>query len=179
MAFLVLTLTLPKVGATFSRLILLKLTLPVRTTRSRIVHLRNDHKELMNRVEKFLHEHFANASDDESAAPLTNGATSSAGILPDADSPVLDEPFARVNTVAPSSPAERAGLKAGDEIRNFGYVNRSNHDNLKKVGECVAGNEGVSLLGETPESLWLTCTSKIYLSRCHARQGRHSARNYA
>jgi len=34
-------------------------------------------------------------------------------------------------------------LKAGDEIRVFGYVNKSNHDNLKKVAECVQGNEGV------------------------------------
>ncbi|TQS32265.1 hypothetical protein Golomagni_07426, partial [Golovinomyces magnicellulatus] len=114
----------------------------VRTTRARIVRLRNDHTELMNRAEKFLHEHFANMSDEESSASFVNGTSSSAGILPDADTPTLDEPFARVNTVAANSPAERAGLKAGDEIRNFGYVNSSNHDGLKKLGECVAGNEG-------------------------------------
>lgn len=97
----------------------------------------------MNQAEKFLHEHFANVSDDESPS-LAAGASTSTGPLADADIAVLDEPFAKVNTVAAGSPAERAGLKAGDEIRNFGYVNRTNHDNLKKVGECVQGNEGVS-----------------------------------
>lgn len=115
----------------------------VRTTRARIVRLRNDHKEIMDRAEKFLHEHFANVSDDESPA-LATGASTSAGPLPDSDTAILDEPFAKVNSVASGSPAEQAGLKAGDEIRNFGYVNRANHDNLKKVGECVQGNEGVS-----------------------------------
>jgi 26S proteasome non-ATPase regulatory subunit 9 len=53
------------------------------------------------------------------------------------------DPFAKVDTVAPGSPADEAGLKVNDHIRNFGYVNRSNHDNLKGVAECVQGNEGV------------------------------------
>jgi 26S proteasome non-ATPase regulatory subunit 9 len=35
-------------------------------------------------------------------------------------------------------------LREGDEIRNFGYVNNTNHDGLRRVGECVQGNEGVS-----------------------------------
>ena len=43
------------------------------------------------------------------------------------------------------SPADAAGLKAGDEIRVFGYANNTNHDELKRVAECVQGNEGVSL----------------------------------
>lgn len=103
----------------------------------------------MDRAEKFLHEHFANVSDDESPA-LTTGTSTSADPLPDSDNTVLDEPFAKVNSVAPGSPAEQAGLKAGDEIRNFGYVNRTNHDNLKKVGECVQGNEGVSHAKSVP-----------------------------
>ena len=111
----------------------------VRTTRARIIMLRNDYKELMGRVEKHLHEHFANI-DDEPTEPITS---SRPPILPDTQPESLDEPFARVNTVAPGSPAETAGLRPGDEIRNFGYVNRANHDGLKKVAECVQGNEGV------------------------------------
>lgn len=95
----------------------------------------------MARAEKFLHEHFANLSDGDdlsSQAPVET-------IPGRADSEIatLDPPFAKVNTVAPNSPAERAGLKPGDEIRNFGYVNRGNHDGLKKLAECVQGNEGV------------------------------------
>ncbi|KAK4086324.1 hypothetical protein PCL_05239 [Purpureocillium lilacinum] len=110
----------------------------IRTTRARIIRLRNDYKDLMSNIEKFLHEHFANVDDAE---PVTAGS-SQPPILPDSLPTAAEEPFARVNSVAPGSPAERAGLKAGDEIRVFGYVNKSNHDNLKKVAECVQGNEG-------------------------------------
>lgn len=114
----------------------------VRTTRARIIRLRNDYKELMTNIEKYLHEHFANVQDKDEA-PSTAGEE--LRILPDSHTEQLDEPFAKVNTVAAGSPAEQAGLQAGDEIRNFGYVNRSNHDGLKKVAECVMGNEGVCL----------------------------------
>ena len=95
----------------------------------------------MTLIEKHLHEHFAslNETDILPASGSTSGVP-----LPDSLPDVLEEPFAKVNAVSPSSPAERAGLKAGDLIRSFGYVNRANHDGLKKVAECVQGNEGVS-----------------------------------
>lgn len=118
----------------------------VRTTRARIIRLRNDYTALMTRIEKFLHEHFASLDENESA-PVASSSHSQ-GILPDSVSTALDPPFAKINTVAAGSPAESAGLKPGDEIRNFGYVNRANHDNLRKVAECVQGNEGVSLCSD-------------------------------
>lgn len=96
----------------------------------------------MTRIEKFLHDHFAGLDADGETAPSSSGELP---ILPDSQPESLDPPFAKVNTVAAGSPAELAGLKAGDEIRNFGYVNRSNHDNLKKVAECVQGNEGSNI----------------------------------
>lgn len=104
----------------------------------------------MNVIEKRIHEHFARLQEDEAAnsrEAITTGTPPSATIpsfsLPEAP---LQPPFAKVNTVAAGGPAEAAGLKAGDEIRNFGYVNISNHDGLKRVAECVQGNEGVSHL---------------------------------
>ncbi|KAH7035390.1 uncharacterized protein B0I36DRAFT_360768 [Microdochium trichocladiopsis] len=115
----------------------------IRTTRSRIIYLRNDYKDLMNTIEKYLHEHFASLKDTEDAAPT---ATSAATMMGDSIPETLDEPFARVNSVAANSPAESAGLKAGDEIRNFGYVNKANNDGLKKVAECVQGNQGQRVL---------------------------------
>jgi 26S proteasome non-ATPase regulatory subunit 9 len=114
----------------------------IRTTRARIIHLRNDYKSLMTRMERCIHERFASL-DENDAVPVA-GQDNSQSILPDSVSTPLDPPFAKVNTVAAGSPAESAGLKAGDEIRNFGYVNQANHDNLRKVAECVQGNEGVS-----------------------------------
>lgn len=96
----------------------------------------------MTNVEQYLHNHFASAAENsETVTPVTTGNTS--GVLPDSDAQSLDQPFAKVDGVAGNSPAEAAGLKVGDEIRNFGYVNRGNHDGLKKVAECVQGNEGV------------------------------------
>lgn len=96
----------------------------------------------MARIEKYLHEHFASLGENDAVPVADSGSSQS--VLPDSVSAPLDPPFAKVNTVAAGSPAETAGLKAGDEIRNFGYVNRANHDNLRKVAECVQGNEGVS-----------------------------------
>lgn len=112
----------------------------IRTTRARIIRLKNDYKDLMANVEKHLHEHFASL-DEGNESNLPSGSTVPP-VLPDSDADGLDKPFAKVNSVAAGSPADRAGLKQGDEIRNFGYVNETNHDNLKKVAECVQGNEG-------------------------------------
>lgn len=122
----------------------------IRTTRSRIIYLRNDYKHLMEVIEKAVHAHFEflqkNPVQSNGNAPLTNGTTngvngSSESRMPPA---ALEPPFAKVNSVVDGSPAQDAGLKSQDLIREFGYVNRRNHDGLKKVAECVMGNEGVS-----------------------------------
>ncbi|KAI6780197.1 uncharacterized protein J7T54_000103 [Emericellopsis cladophorae] len=104
-----------------------------------IIRLRNDYKEIMKSIEKHLHEHFASLND--APAPAA-GESLPSEPLPDSIPEQLDPTFARVNTVAPNSPAEAAGLKPNDEIRSFGWVKRSNHDNLRKVGEVVQANEG-------------------------------------
>jgi 26S proteasome non-ATPase regulatory subunit 9 len=127
---------------------------PVRTTRSRIIYLRNDYKALMNVIEKHIHEHFAslaaNGVPDEPMTDVVSQNTETPALRPP-PSQAAGPPFAKVNSVIEGSPAESAGLKAGDEIRNFGYVNSTNHDGLRRVGECVQGNEGVS----SPQSSWL------------------------
>ncbi|UQC80680.1 GTP-binding nuclear protein GSP1/Ran [Colletotrichum lupini] len=108
----------------------------VRTTRARIIHLRNDYKELMAMVEKQLHEHFASLQEEEKPeVPLSGGANNT--LADHSASQPLEEPFAKVNAVVPGSPAELAGLKPNDQIRIFGYVNSSNHDNLKKTKRPV------------------------------------------
>ncbi|OAA64465.1 pdz/dhr/glgf [Niveomyces insectorum RCEF 264] len=108
----------------------------IRTTRSRIIHLRNDYKELMGVIETFLHEHFASlASADEDVAAAAGRGADNPRLLPDSVPETLDPPFAKVNSVSDGSPAAEAGLVAGDQIRAFGYVTLANHDNLKKVAE--------------------------------------------
>ncbi|GAP83443.1 putative 26S proteasome non-ATPase regulatory subunit 9 [Rosellinia necatrix] len=117
----------------------------IRTTRSRIIHLKNDYKDLMNAIEKHLHEHFASLQDTDDVTSVPNSANR-ALTMGDTLPETLEVPFAKVNSVVANSPAEAAGLKPGDEIRNFGYVNKNNHDGLKKVAECVQGNEGQRVL---------------------------------
>lgn len=104
----------------------------------------------MTKIEKHLHEHFAslmeNGDDNEEQARGVDAAASAQEpALRDYVPATLDETFAKVNTVAPDSPAATAGMQPGDLIRNFGWVNKANHDGLKKVAECVQGNEGVSI----------------------------------
>lgn len=101
----------------------------------------------MNKIEKHLHEHFASLMENtEEGETAVAAAAAAEPALRDYVPDVLDDPFAKVNTVADNSPAATAGLQQGDLIRNFGWVNKSNHDGLKKVAECVQGNEGVSWL---------------------------------
>lgn len=113
----------------------------VRVTRARIISLKNDWKELMNRIEKGLHDHHANLQESDTfksseSAPQPQTA-------PAVRSPTVPEtPFAKVNSVEPGSPANEAGLKAGDQIRKFGSAIWSNHERLRKVGEVVQQNLG-------------------------------------
>lgn len=101
----------------------------------------------MSKIEKHLHEHFAslmeNAADGNEASSAAAASSSGEPALRDYVPAALDEAFAKVNTVTERSPAHTAGLQQGDLIRNFGWVNKSNHDGLRKVAECVQANEGV------------------------------------
>jgi 26S proteasome regulatory subunit N4 len=116
----------------------------VRTTRARIIRLKNDYKDLMSRIEKGLHEHYAKLQEQDSAAPSSVLAASSTppatAALTDSSGPA----FAKINSVAANSPADTAGLKVGDRVVAFGSANWMNHERLAKVAEIVNQNEGVS-----------------------------------
>ncbi|KAL8704578.1 MAG: hypothetical protein Q9201_002270 [Fulgogasparrea decipioides] len=112
----------------------------IRTTRARIIRLRNDYKGLMSKIEDGLHSHHAQARNLPAAQPTPTTAASSPGT----GATTLEAPFAKVNSVVAGSPAEDAGLRAGDKIRRFGQVDWINHEKLSKVAETVQRNEGVS-----------------------------------
>ncbi|RAO66484.1 uncharacterized protein BHQ10_002496 [Talaromyces amestolkiae] len=119
----------------------------IRTTRARIIHLRNDHKEVMKHLEKGLHAHFeALQQAQASTIPTTSTPAQQQNGTHATQNGIIETPFARVNSVASGSPADQAGLKAGDIIRSFGTVNWVNHERLTKVGEVVQQNEGTTFV---------------------------------
>ena len=112
----------------------------IRTTRARIIRLKNDHKAVMAKLETVVHAQFAkaseNASNDTSSRHTVEARAGS--------SSVIEPPFAKVNTVAPNSPADAAGLMVGDKVVKFGAANFTNHERLSKVAQVVQQNENVS-----------------------------------
>ena len=118
----------------------------IRTTRARIIRLKNDHKMVMNKLEIAVHDQFASAAEASSRV-ATLGQPE---VQPDAHSgassnSTIEPPFAKVNTVVPRSPADIAGLRVGDNITRFGSVNFTNHERLTKVAQVVQQNENVSM----------------------------------
>lgn len=116
----------------------------VRTTRARIIRLKNDYKELMVRIEKGLHEHHARLQEQARNNTTANSGALGAGSAAPA---ALEAPFANVNSVVAGSPAETAGLQVGDNITKFGWVDWTNHDKLARLPQVVSQNEGVSNVG--------------------------------
>jgi len=138
----------------------------IRTTRARIIHLRNDHKALLICIEEGLHAHFAAAAAEDAEpkyTPLhgttntngggamngtTNGSGNASGTTSNnatgaSTSGTSTKPaFAIVNTVAPSSPASGAGMRIGDRIVQFGDVDWLNHEKLARVAQVVGRSEG-------------------------------------
>ncbi|KAF2751543.1 hypothetical protein M011DRAFT_464265 [Sporormia fimetaria CBS 119925] len=112
----------------------------IRTTRARIIRLKNDYKDLMSRIETGLHEHHARLQAVQDSHTTTAASLSTGSAIP----VVLDAPFARVNSVVPGSPADTAGLEIGDNITKFGWVDWKNHEKLARVSEVVSQNVGVS-----------------------------------
>lgn len=95
----------------------------------------------MKYLEKGLHAHFETLQQNQNASADN---TTSLPVLNTAPSVgTVETPFAKVNSVASGSPADQAGLRAGDTIRSFGSVNWVNNERLAKVGEVVQQNEGV------------------------------------
>ncbi|KAL8990372.1 MAG: hypothetical protein Q9177_000963 [Variospora cf. flavescens] len=122
----------------------------IRTTRARIIRLRNDYKGLMSSIEVGLHSHHAEAGNLAAARMQSTSASSQPPTSPADRIPSrlssLEAPFAKVNSVVAGSPAEDAGLQAGDKICRFGDVDLMNHEKLSRVAETVQRNEGLESL---------------------------------
>jgi len=113
----------------------------VRTTRARLLCLRNDYKDLMTRIQAGLHEKFAKLSSPETkVSPSTHpvGARS--------DDIVVESAFAIVDNVTDNSPAFNAGLQKNDLIVKFGSVHAGNHEHLSKILDLVSLSLGRKII---------------------------------
>ena len=117
----------------------------IRTTRARIIRLKNDYKDVMSKLEVAVQEAFATGKTIETQASA--GGRTGATNAPEADVSAsrIEPPFAKVNSVTPNSPAETAGMKPGDKVTRFGTANFANHERLSKVAQVVQQNENVRL----------------------------------
>jgi 26S proteasome non-ATPase regulatory subunit 9 len=117
----------------------------IRNTRAQIIHLRNDHKEVMAHIEQRVYEHFKQYEQTHFTSPpayTTIAATAPRAILLDDATLTAGPAFAKVTNVVSGSPADQAGLEVGDTIKNFAGVNWTNHENLSKIAQVVQKNEG-------------------------------------
>ncbi|OJJ73282.1 hypothetical protein ASPBRDRAFT_28537 [Aspergillus brasiliensis CBS 101740] len=98
-------------------------------------------QNVMSHLEKGIHNHFANLQRAQTTAQ--SGTNGTSGSQPNvAGNNTSGLPFAKVNSVVPGSPADQAGLRVGDTVREFGSANWLNHERLSKVAEIVQQSEG-------------------------------------
>ncbi|KAJ8596657.1 hypothetical protein M405DRAFT_757208 [Rhizopogon salebrosus TDB-379] len=110
----------------------------IRHARRRINELRNDYKDVMNEIEKALQAVY----DPSTIAP---SPTISEGVAQHNGTEDVESlsAFARVDGVAPSSPAAEAGLRREDLILKFGSLTRSSFTatSLQPLADLVSVNE--------------------------------------
>ncbi|KAG0032117.1 26S proteasome non-ATPase regulatory subunit 9 [Podila clonocystis] len=132
----------------------------VTTARSNIIKLKNDHKAIMLQIEEALHAVHAEAiaerekkkeaaqisalQDPSSSSSSTTHSSQTGSGSNTAESPLT--PFAKVNAVAPDSPAREAGLLQGDRIVAFGIVTASTPNVLPSLSEHVQSREDKPIL---------------------------------
>ncbi|XP_044514703.1 26S proteasome non-ATPase regulatory subunit 9 [Gracilinanus agilis] len=116
----------------------------VRTARHNIICLQNDHKALMKQVEEALHQLHARGKEKQAkdAAEAQNEAMNQGQGSSWGPGQSLPQPFAKVNSISPGSPASNSGLQVDDEIVEFGSVNTHNFQNLQNIGTVVQHSEG-------------------------------------
>ncbi|KIK99866.1 hypothetical protein PAXRUDRAFT_822321 [Paxillus rubicundulus Ve08.2h10] len=111
----------------------------IRSARARTISLRNDLKDVMNEIAKVLERIY----DPSLVLPPPVETPSGSGAH--TEGPLL--PFAKVDGVAPESPAAEAGLRREDLIIKFGHLTKASFSasSLQPLAELVGNNENREL----------------------------------
>ncbi|KAI0081539.1 hypothetical protein K474DRAFT_1635344 [Panus rudis PR-1116 ss-1] len=120
----------------------------VRHARVRIIELRNDYKSTMDSIAVALQSVYDPSRAPPEPAPSTTQREAPASLLP----------FARVDGVAPNSPAAAAGLLREDLILSFGTLTKSSFpaSSLQPLADFVGRRENVLLRASEEVNLTLT-----------------------
>ncbi|KAL9651508.1 hypothetical protein ABK040_001454 [Willaertia magna] len=114
----------------------------IRSKRHRIACLQNDHIKLMNDIQELMYElHEQSKEQTEHNEDVTMMEKQVETIKEEEEETPLD-PFLKVNSIASTSPAERAGLLPNDLILQFGYLLKQDIDRngLKILPSYVQSN---------------------------------------
>ncbi|EST04806.1 PDZ domain protein [Kalmanozyma brasiliensis GHG001] len=106
----------------------------IRSARQRINVLRNDSKAVRDRVARLLE-----LAINGDAVPSNGAPRGQAGRTEES------RPFAKVNSVAENSPAQTAGLVAGDLVVRFGSVTAENEKGLAALAAPGVVVDGTSI----------------------------------
>lgn len=149
----------------------------IREMRHRLAVLRTDLKQLVQRIDTDMQQ-----LHQSTRTTATTTATTKTKEAEDDDQNVNIAPFARVNAVAPDSPAAESGLRNGDLVLRFGSLTRTEIDThgLKMLGEFVSHrvNQPVYILvqrtshaGNKSERVQVKLTPRVWSGRgylgCH------------
>ena len=112
----------------------------VRTARHNIICLQNDHKAIMKQIEKGLIEYHSQMSSMDTAETVSQVSET----IPQSTNEL--RPFAAIDLISRTSPAEAAGLKIGDVILQFGSVTKQNFTGLDAIGNVVKHSIGKPII---------------------------------
>jgi len=128
----------------------------VRKARVRIIELRNDLKGVMDEIGKALEEVYARPPPQAESRAQAEGEEGEDQLIP----------FAKVDGVAPGSPAAEAGLQREDLILKFGSLVKSSFSspsNLTPLANLVSQNENKHIIirvRRSGEQKYLTLTPR-------------------
>ncbi|KAJ1289700.1 hypothetical protein BS78_02G184800 [Paspalum vaginatum] len=115
--------------------------------RRRLSELRNDHKEVTNKIDKnleILHSTKLSRNDQSTSRRSDTTCPSPTGLSqsePMEEDPVTTLPFALIDEITDGSPASVDGLQLGDEIVKFGNVEAGDRLQERLIAEALSNED--------------------------------------
>lgn len=148
----------------------------VREVRNKLAMAQTDHIGLMKQIEQGLFSYHSQLSAEGAVSSSGSAASTAAGVpaqeaksggeesaedrTSSAAAPELPvEPFTKIRDVLPGSPADRAGLKDGDEVLRFGSVTIDNARTEEDRNRALTLTVQSSI--DEPITVWVQRTGEI------------------